>query len=160
MTEFSTDYYLSLVGCLLVPTAFGVWWLFMRLGHDKRWFVMPGAYISRNFYFFLPPFIIGLTLTIVATVLVGHNPNGSFGEILFPLVFGFYALGFVFAYFEPDWLSPAWYRWLKHKHGDILPILEQEANRLGRAQWLGRVQTQKDLETWVAEVREQNRNLL
>ncbi|MBP8002485.1 MAG: hypothetical protein KA314_24485 [Chloroflexi bacterium] len=149
-----TEYFLSLVGCFLVPLVFSIWWFLMRLGYDKRWFVMPGYYISRNFYFFLPAFIVGLLLGIVGLVLVGSNPFDSGGGMLFLIGFGFWGLGFLFAYFEPDWLSPAWYRWLKRKHGDILPYLEQEANRLGRAAWLRQVRTQKDLEAWVNEVRE------
>jgi hypothetical protein len=148
-----TDYYVSLIFCMFIPITFGVWWLYMRLGRDKRWFVMPGQYISRNFYFFLPTFVIGLTLVVVDVVIYSLNSQSL--PIFSLLAFALWGLGFVFAYFEPSWLSPAWYRWLKQEHGDILPYLEQEANRLGRAAWLRRVRTQKDLETWVNEVREQ-----
>ena len=62
-------------------------------------------------------------------------------------------LSYIFAYFEPNWLSPEWYRWLKEEHGDILPYLAEEAHQMGREEWLKRVETQEDLEQWVAEVR-------
>jgi hypothetical protein len=71
----------------------------------------------------------------------------------FFLVFFLWGMSFVFAYLEPGWMSPAWYRWLKHEHDDILPYLAQEAHELGRAEWLARVQTQEDLEQWVEEFR-------
>ena len=151
------DYYLSFILCLAVPFAFGVWWGFMRLGHDKRWFVMPGYYISRNFYFALPPFITGLLFLILGVVFVGQDPNSTIGMYMSLASFVFYGLAFVFAYLEPDWLAPEWYRWLKREHGNILPILAQEAHQLGRAEWLKRVQTQADLEAWVAEVRQKHR---
>lgn len=147
------DHYFSLILCWAVPFAFGVWWVLMKLGHDKRWFVMPGYYISRNFYFALPPFLIGFLFVILGAVLVGQDPNSKIGLYVFFVAFGFYGLAFVFAYLEPDWLAPAWYRWLKREHGHILPLLAQEAQQLGRAEWLKRVQTQADMEKWIAEVR-------
>jgi hypothetical protein len=72
--------------------------------------------------------------------------------------FCFWIISFVFAYLEPDWLAPAWYRWLKREHGKILPLLAQEAHQLGRDEWLKQVQTQEDLENWVTEVRRKWRN--
>jgi hypothetical protein len=66
-------------------------------------------------------------------------------------------MGFVFAYLEPAWLSPSWYRWLKREHDDILPDLAAEAHRLGCKEWLKRVRTQEDLEQWVEEFRRDRR---
>ncbi len=148
--EFS-DYFCFGV-FLLIPLIFLGWWIRMRLGLDKRWFVMPAApLISRNFYFFLPAFSVGFTIFLLGSLPIALDPNADYTLMLIGL--GVTAIGFVFAYLEPDWLSPAWYRWLKRKHGDILPDLAAEAHRLGRAAWLSRVQTQADLEQWVAEVR-------
>ena len=138
----------------LVLVAFAVWWVRMRLGLDKRWFVIPAApLISRGFYFFLPSFVLGFAIGLVDLWQIALDPYSNKGTPLLFVGFGFWGLGFVFSYFEPDWLSPTWYRWLKREHGDILPYLEQEANRLGRTNWLRRVRTQEGLEEWVAEVR-------
>ncbi len=150
------NYYLSFILCLAVPFAFGVWWFLMKLGRDKRWFVMPGYYISRNFYFALPTFVLGLLLQIVDIHL--FNINEQTPPILTILAFCFWIISFVFAYLEPDGLAPQWYRWLKREHGKILPLLAQEAHQLGRDEWLKRVQNQEDLENWVAEVRCKWRN--
>lgn len=141
----------------LILIGFAIWWLLMRLGYDKRWFVIPSApLISRGFYFFLPTFVLGFAFALVDMLRVANDPhNSNLGTPFLSIGVGFWALGFVFAYFEPSWLSPDWYRWLKREHGDILLYLEREANRLGRAAWLRRVRTQKDLEAWVHEVREQ-----
>jgi hypothetical protein len=67
--------------------------------------------------------------------------------------FGLWALGFVFVFLEPDWLCPAWYRWLKNEHGDIMPYLVHDADLLGREAWLERVERPGGLEEWVADVR-------
>lgn len=117
----------------LVLLVFAIWWLLMRLGYDKRWFVMPSEpLISRGFYFFLPTFVLGFAFALVDMLRVASDPhNSSLGTPFLSIGVGFWVLGFVFAYFEPNWLSPDWYRWLKREHGDILPYLEQEANRLG-----------------------------
>ena len=130
----------------------------MRLGLDKRWFVMPAEpLISRGFYFFLPSFLVGSAIMLVSTLFVIRDPNNNDVLLLQFSVLGFWVLGFTFAYFEPEWLAPTWYRWLKREHGDILPYLEQEANSLGRAAWLKRVQTQEGLEEWVADVRRKHK---
>jgi hypothetical protein len=138
----------------LILIAFGVWWVRMRLGLDKRWFVVPAApLISRGFYFALPTFLLGFAVGLVSGIFVALDPHNA--DILFLqfVTFGFWGMGFVLAYFEPDWLSPAWYRWLKKEHGDILPYLAEEAHQLGREEWLKRVQTQEDLERWAETVR-------
>ncbi len=146
------NYYISFIPCLVLPIALGIWWIIMKLGHDKRWFVMPGYYISRNFYFALPPFLVGFLFVVWGIALIGQDINNTTGEYILFIAFGFYGLAFVFAYLEPDWLAPEWYRWLKREHGHILSLLAQEANQLGRAEWLKQVQTQEDLEAWVVKV--------
>jgi hypothetical protein len=122
----------------------------MRLGVDKRWFVMPSApLVSRNFYFALPTIILGFVVGLIGLSLPSVDPNGA--SVL--IAFGLWGTSFVFAYLEPDWMSPKWYRWLKKEHGDILSDLAMDAHELGRQEWLDRVKTQADLEQWVAEVR-------
>jgi hypothetical protein len=136
----------------LVLMAFGLWWIRAKLGLDKRWFVVPAApFISRGFYFALPTFVIGFAVGLIGLLSVAVDPYAD--PTLMFVAFGFWGMGFIFAYFEPDWLSPAWYRWLKKEHGDILPYLAEEAHQLGRKEWLKQVQTQEDLERWVEEVR-------
>jgi hypothetical protein len=139
-----------LTAYLLVPGVIGYWWIRMRLGFDKRWFVIPAApLISRNIYYVLPTFIVAATLTLANVVIVGLNPNGP---VILPLVvMGFLALGFVFAYFEPAWLSPVWYVWLKKELGVLLPFFAREAHELGRQEWLRRSATQEGLEEWVRD---------
>ena len=90
---------------------------------------------------------------LIGVLLVNLDPNSTPALYFLYTAFGLWGMSFVFAYLEPDWMSPAWYRWLKHEHGDILPYLAQEAHEMGRAEWLARVQTQEDLEQWVAEFR-------
>jgi hypothetical protein len=149
--EFRRDY-CGLIVFFLIDIAFAIWWIRMRLGLDKRWFVVPATpLISRGFYFALPTFVVGFAIFLVDMLQGVLDP---FADPTLTLVaFGFLGSGFIFAYFEPDWLSPAWYRWLKKEHGDILPYLAEEAHRLGRKEWLKRVETQEDLERWAEEVR-------
>jgi hypothetical protein len=149
--EFKQDYY-GLIVFLIIIVAFLVWWIRMRMGYDKRWFVIPAApLISRNFYFFLPAFVIGSTIGLLGVFLVILDPHAD--PFLIIVAFGIYGMGFVLAYLEPSWLAPKWYRWLKREHGDILPDLAEEAHQLGREAWLKRVETQEDLEQWVEDFR-------
>ncbi len=149
--EFKQDYY-GLACLLLVDIAFAIWWIRMRLGLDKRWFVVPAApLISRGFYFALPTFVVGFAIGLVDILLIVRDPHADSTLSLIGL--GIIGFGYIPAYFEPDWMSPAWYRWLKKEHGDILPYLAEEAHQLGRTEWLKRVQTQADLERWVEDYR-------
>jgi hypothetical protein len=143
-----------LAAWFVIPLAFGVWWVRMRLGLDKRWFVVPAApLISRSFYFALPTAMLGFAIGVTGMLLVALDLNNKSALYFFVVAFGFLVVSYVIAYREPDLLSPAWYRWLKKEHGDILPYLAEEAHQLGRTEWLKRVQTQADLERWVEDYR-------
>jgi hypothetical protein len=150
MVESRLSDTLCLAAWFVVPIVFGIWWIRARLGLDKRWFVVPAApLISRGFYFTLPAFLLGFTVGLAGLLLPSLDPNAN--SVLVALAL--WGSGLALAYFEPNWLSPTWYRWLKKEHGDILPYLAEEAHQLGREEWLKQVQTQEDLERWAKEVR-------
>jgi len=150
--EIPTDFYGNCL-FLFICIGFLIWWTMARMGLDKRWFIVPASpYVSSGFYFFLPTGMLGLLIGLVGFVIELVSPNVN--------TIGFYCgafmlwpLGFLFAYLEPGWMSPAWYRWLKKEHGDILPMLIEDAEQIGRAAWLEQTKTQQGLEQWVAEVR-------
>jgi len=151
--EFKQDYY-GLIVFFLIDVAFAVWWVRARLGLDKRWFVSPTPYfISSSFYFALPTFILGFAIGLVGMLLVVLDPNSNLALYLFFVTFGLLGSSFIFAYLEPDWMSPDWYKWLKREHGDILPYLIEKAHQMGRKAWLAQVETQEDLEQWVKDFR-------
>lgn len=138
----------------LIPVAFLTWWVFARLGLDKRWFVVPASpIVSRGFYFALPTLVIGSISLLVGIYFIGLDPNSNTAYFFICPPWPLWLLGFVFAYIEPGWMSPAWYRWLKKEHGAILPMLIEDAEQMGRAAWLKQTKTQQGLEQWVAEVR-------
>jgi hypothetical protein len=127
----------------------------MKLGLDKRWFVMPSApVVSRNLYFFLPTFVGGFALGIVTGIFVMLDPHNDKVAPWQHLVFILWGLGFVFSYFEPAWLSPTWYVWLKKELGVLLPFFAREAQELGRREWLRRSATQDSLEEWVRDFKQ------
>ncbi len=68
--------------------------------------------------------------------------------IIFPYQFVLISL----TIWRPWWLKPKWLRWLEKEHGAILELLWEDV-REDRWGWERRVKTQKDLETWVNEVR-------
>jgi hypothetical protein len=143
--------------CFSVPLGFWAWWVWARLGRDKRWFVAPMPLISRNFYFALPTVMLGVIVLLIGLLFTIADPNNSNTLYFLYIAFGLWGISYIIAYLEPDWMSPEWYRWMKREYGDILPYLAQEAHQLGRKEWLSRVETQADLEVWVAEVRRKYR---
>jgi hypothetical protein len=130
-----------------------MWWIRARLGLDKRWFVVSAwPVVSRSFYFFLPTFVLGFAILILSIVLFTTAPDNDLGFI-FAIPWILWGLGFVFAFLEPNWMSPAWYRWLKKNHRDIMPYLVLDAHEMGRKAWVQRVESQDGLESWATEVR-------
>ena len=144
---------LCLAAWLIIPIIFIIFWVRMRLGLDKRWFVVPAApFVSRSFYFALPTFVLGFVIVIISGLLYILNPHIN-GMPLLYIAWGLWGISFIFAYFEPKWMSPRWYNELKEKHGDILPYLAHEAHKLGRKRWLQISATPESLEKWIAEFR-------
>lgn len=137
--------------CFSVPIFFLIWWVWARLGYDKRWFVAPTPFVSKSFYFALPTAMLGGIFIIIEGMLIELEKDSPL--ILACIAFGLWAISFVIALLEPKWMSPEWYRWLKREHGDIMPYLALDAHELGRDAWMQRVETQEGLEEWVAEVR-------
>jgi hypothetical protein len=54
---------------------------------------------------------------------------------------------------QPKWLLPHWYNWLRERHGKIMPFLLKEARSMRGYEWERQVSIQEGLEEWVAEVR-------
>lgn len=62
-------------------------------------------------------------------------------------------IGVLLGMFQPRFMMPGWYRWLKENHADVLPLLREDVRRMGYDTWRKRTATQEGLERWVAEVR-------
>ena len=65
-------------------------------------------------------------------------------------------VGILFGIFQPKFLMPQWYRWLRTNHKDIMPLLRKDVTRIGYDVWQERTRTQAGLEAWVAEVRQKH----
>ncbi len=127
----------------------------MRIGYYKTWYMKPWARATSNIYMAIPggtaAFLFGFTgvLTLLfpgeAIFVVNRIILGSCAVILI--------VGMLLPFVWPGWMKPAWLKWLEKEHGDILPILRNEANAMGYPDWEHKVSTQAGLEAWVAEVR-------
>lgn len=62
------------------------------------------------------------------------------------------AVGGFLSIFLVGFLKPAWLRWLEREHGKILPLLRNEIHEMGYHNWDQRINTQQDLEEWIAEI--------
>ena len=128
MAAYSEDW--GAFACLLVPLVFWGWWIWARLGNDKRWFVAPMPIISSSSYFALPTAMLGI-LFVAIDIIIGVNNPDSIPVFSF-IAFGLWGVSYIIVILEPNWMAPAWYRWLKKEHGDIMPHLLHDAERLGR----------------------------
>jgi hypothetical protein len=78
----------------------------------------------------------------------------SWARLLLPvgLIIGLAGPFIMYIFFKPAWL-----KWLQREHGSVLPILENEAWEIGYNTLDRRINSQQDLEEWVAEVRRKHR---
>lgn len=124
--------------------------LYRRLsGKGFKGFYMTDHIYTGRIYAAIPfgvAFLFFAAATIptdIDTGLILGYIGGAFG-----------ILGLIFAFTQPSFLKPAWLKWLEREHGDIMPLLRKEAQKMGLNVWNERIQTQADLEKWVKEVRQ------
>ena len=131
--------------------------ILMRLGIWKLWFVVeriPVLVIPSFVYGSIP---LGLAFLILGISIRIVSGSSDARVIFFCVVLPLLATSIAFAIWQPSWLEPAWYHWLKKHHSSIIPILQKEARAMGRWKWQRRVSTQEGLEAWVEEVRRKHR---
>jgi hypothetical protein len=134
---------------LIIPGVFLILFGVYLLRGGRKDFYMATHIFAGRIYAVIP---WGIMLLIwAAGSLLSESPDVQ--SIFIGVGLGFGALGGIFYIFQPSFLKPAWLKWLEREHGDIMPILQQEANATGLGIWEAQVKTQAGLEAWVAEVR-------
>jgi hypothetical protein len=133
-------------------TIFLISGLLIRVGAWKAWLATERipVLVSPSFGFGLIP--AGLMFLFSALVFLVEHDTGSI--LLCCGAVPSFSLAVVFPIWQPWWILPVWYRSLKEDHGDIIPILREEAQAMGRRRFQERVATQEGLEQWIAEVRQ------
>ena len=129
------------------------------MGIHKSWFCttrIPTMLMPDLIFGSIP---IGLGLLIMGLVMLAgyYEWSGESSAMLVMLcvVFPLAGLGVVFYIWQPRWLLPDWYHWLKANYGDLVPQLRADARRLGCA-WLNLARTQEGLERWAEKVRQRH----
>ena len=144
-----TDTLITIVFCLVVPGILAIahsLWLLSGKG-NKSFYMTNHIYTGRVYVGI--PFGLALLSLAIATIPKSVSVSGIFVYI----TIGFGVLGLIFAFIQPSFLKPIWLKWMEREYGDSMPLLRQEANKMGLNEWNKQMQTQKDLEKWVAEVR-------
>lgn len=124
----------------------------VRTGTWKAWFAterIPGS-VSPSFAFGLIPTGLLFLSMVFASMFESETRLVLFNCLGFPLLI----LTITLPIWQPWWILPAWYRWLKECHSDIISLLREEAQEMGRRGFQERVSTQEGLEQWIAEVRQ------
>ena len=111
-------------------TAVGVGVL-MRLGILKGWFAIKSSAGHPTLSSGLALIPIGLGFIAIGILfkarLLGILGTYASLDIITCTVFPLWLFGIVLAVWQPDWILPDWYRWLKKNHSEILPLLREEA---------------------------------
>jgi len=145
----SNTYYISL-GLIILSVPFLVYGLRVQFGRYKRWYLHEGDPVyspKEMFYVYIPISLVIVILGIALILPTYELRQAAFFLVDLPLIIATSLLLF----WLPNWIKPAWVRWLEKNHGDILLLLLREARITSN--WEQRVATQEGLEAWVAEVR-------
>jgi hypothetical protein len=141
-------------GLMIIGVPFLVFGVLVQLGKHKRWYLREGdpLYNPKEFAYVCIPAGLGIIFFGIALFLPTHEVRQTvFWGIVFPLCIALIVLLF----WLPDWIKPAWVRWLEKEHGDIFLLLLREARETPN--WEQQVATQEGLEVWVEEVRRKHR---
>jgi hypothetical protein len=139
------------VGITSMGTVVLVVGILVWTGRYKRWYLHEGdpLYDPKEFLYVWIPLGLGiLSFGLAAFLPTQPKRLAVFLWVSLPLML---AAGLLL-FWTPDWIKPAWVRWLETNHGDILLLLLREARKTPN--WEKRVATQEGLEAWVAEVRD------
>lgn len=141
---------LTTICVLVVP---GIWFIVFHMnllrGKGDKGFYMANHIYAGRAYLGIP---FGVTLLVWALATIPQSVE--IAVVLLWIGVGFAALGIIFNFIHPSFLKPSWFKQLEHEHRDIMLLLKREANQMGLNIWNERIQTQADLERWVAEVRQ------
>lgn len=139
----------SIIIILGIP--FLVFGVLVQLGRCKRWYLHEGdpLYSPKEMAYVCIPAGLAIIIFGIALVLPTREVRQAvFWWIDFPLTIAVAVLLF----WLPDWIKPAWVRWLEKNYGDILLPLLDEARKTPN--WEQHVATQEGLEGWAAKVRD------
>ncbi len=131
-------------------------WAKGRFGSNKAWFFQTTAtslsFGLARFWYYVSPFL-GLMFLFggVSDYYLGQDPHSN--SKWFYVGMACIPVGFACGFLQPGWLSPAWLRRLKREHGEIIPLLFEDAVGMSKEQLDAKTRIWEDLEVWVAEVR-------
>jgi hypothetical protein len=115
-------------------------------GPVSVWFLAATPYGAGNAYAPLP---LGLGMFFWSITFISFTPE----TWRLPLFYAGGVVMFLGLLIFPRLLKPAWLRWLEREHNKIIPLLQTEIQAMGYQNWDRHINSQQDLEQWVAEVR-------
>jgi len=133
-----------------VGVLFIVMGVLIRIGRYKRWYLVDDNsmfYHKAAYYGFIPWGLASMLAPMIIFLPTGAAEQGLVVYVVFSLL----GIGVLLTFWQPWWLTPGWVRWLERNHNDILDILIEEGDQTPN--WARHVNTQEQLEEWVAEVR-------
>ncbi len=131
-------------------------WVKGRFGSSKVWFFQTtatslGFGLARFWYYVFPFLGLAFVFAGIDDYYLGQNPQ--VGSNWFYVAMACIPIGFTCGFLQPSWLSPAWLRQLKREHGEIIPLLFEDAVGMSKEQLDAKTRIWDDLEAWVVEVR-------
>ncbi|KAA3659132.1 MAG: hypothetical protein DWQ04_23185 [Chloroflexi bacterium] len=128
--------------------------ILIRTGKYKTWWFLKSspvtpigiAYVAipASIFFFMIP-----------TYFFVSDPKA---ETIWTYAIGGYLIFVVFlSIWRPRWLVPKWLCWLEDNYEYLIPLLREDAIRMGERTWARQVNTQETLEKWAKEVWQKNK---
>lgn len=140
----------------LIGLSFIVGGVSVYTGLNKTWWLNKSTAVTPTAiaYGLFPGSIVFFALAYTGYFPLSPTLNE---RVSFCVIMPSMALTVILSLVQPRFLKPKWLTWLEDHHGDILPILREEARSGDWSEWKYRVRTQEGLEEWVAEVRRKHK---
>jgi len=151
-----TDVLIVVFGCIVIGIIGVILSIATRTGRYKRWWLRKSSPIAPVSIVYVSE-LVSILLFFTA-ILVGFQISPATRGMIF-LYFGCPSLILmvVLSIWQPRWLTPKWLRWLEAHYENLIPLLREDAIRMGAWKWERQVSTQEGLEEWVAEVRQKHK---
>lgn len=145
-----------LIFCLVVGV-FLLWFgIMIQVGRYKRWWLIRSTPIVPSSFAYVA-ILGGLLFLIIPGLAIYYSDPDVRGTAFITLVCPLLNVVVLLAIWRPRWLVPAWLRWLEDQHHNLLPLLREDAIRMGAWKWEKQVSTREGLAEWVEDVRCKNK---
>ncbi len=146
------DFYIVLF-CLVMSGGFLLFGFITISGRYRGWYFGLFSARTRDIPYISLPIAIFFFLPVIGSFF--YKTDHWIMSVIPNLAISVAVITILCSIIKPSIFKPQWLRFLENNHKDILPLIEDEINKVGIKEWTQLTKTQDKLEKWVVEFRQE-----